>query len=248
MQSLETTAFLLRRVDFGERDVMLHLLSPDLGRISAVARGAQASRRRFAGRLEPLRMLDASLTPRRSGDLFTIEALEVRLDYPGLADRIEPLLAAGYITELSRDLLRDGEEAHEAFDLLHQTYELLSDAHDASSIHLILARFELLLLSTSGFPLTLDHCARCASPIDPPPRLSRRGEGLICPDCRRPGESLGIVDDATLHLLRFLQTHDSQGADFSPDTLAQTRRVLANALAQVLDTPPSSRALLDQLL
>ena len=213
-----------------------------------MARGAQASRRRYAGRLEPLRMLDASVKPRRSGDLFTIETLEVRLNYPGLAERIQPVLAAGYITELCRDLLREGESAQQAFSLLHQTYELLAASLDAPSILLILARFELLLLTSSGFPLTLHDCARCGAPITTPPRLSRRGEGLVCPDCRRPGESLGIIDDATLGLLRFLQSSDSQSASFTPEAIAQARRVLANALSQIVDTPPASRALLDDVL
>ena len=48
-----TSAIVLRRVAYGEADLVVTLLGLDTGRVSALARAARKSSRRFAGGLEP---------------------------------------------------------------------------------------------------------------------------------------------------------------------------------------------------
>ncbi len=244
----QTPALVLRKVDFGESHVILHLLCRDLGRVSAVARGARASKRRFSGCLEPLRVLDATLKPPRKGDLFTAEALDVSEDFRALEDRIERVMAAGYLTELVRETFREGEDAREVFELLRRTYGSLSRASDSAEVQREILSFEMALLSLYGFPLNLRRCARCgASPGDDESlRLSRRGEGLVCGSCRRPGESLGLISAEAFGILLSLSGPSTTTWDSEP--LAQAGRVLENALEQVLERPLLTRDLLQQVL
>ena len=51
--SLKTEAIVLRSIRFGEADRVLHLYTPQRGRVSAIAKGVRRSKSRFGGRLEP---------------------------------------------------------------------------------------------------------------------------------------------------------------------------------------------------
>src|SRR5271170_88315 len=88
-QSLTTEALILRRIDTGETDRVVWLLTPDRGRLSAFAAGARASKRRFAGALEPFTHLSVELTPPRQGDLWRlvdVQTLDAHLTLRGSLD------------------------------------------------------------------------------------------------------------------------------------------------------------------
>ena len=72
-----TRALVLRGVDYGEADRILTLLTPELGRVAVLARGARKSQRRFAGALEPFAVLAA--VERGPASLAGLD-----LDMPGL--------------------------------------------------------------------------------------------------------------------------------------------------------------------
>src|SRR3954451_21708093 len=52
--SFKTEAIVLRSIRYGEADRVLHLYTPDRGRVGAVAKGARRLKSRVGGRLEPL--------------------------------------------------------------------------------------------------------------------------------------------------------------------------------------------------
>ena len=55
----QSEALVLRRLPFGESDLILHLLLPGSGRLTAIAKGARRSVKRFSGTLDAFeRMLE----------------------------------------------------------------------------------------------------------------------------------------------------------------------------------------------
>nr|MDQ2647496.1 DNA repair protein RecO [Myxococcota bacterium] len=72
-----TEALVLRRVEYGDADLIVTLLTLSLGRVSALARGARKSRRRFGGALEPFFTLSVTLEERRSSELFALREASV---------------------------------------------------------------------------------------------------------------------------------------------------------------------------
>ena len=64
--SIKTQAVVLRTIRYGEADRVLHLYTPDRGRIAAMAKGVRRTRTRFGGRLEPFFRLDMILYEGRS--------------------------------------------------------------------------------------------------------------------------------------------------------------------------------------
>ena len=48
----EVLGIVVGHVDYGEADRIVHLLTPEQGRVAAMARGARKSRKRFGGALD----------------------------------------------------------------------------------------------------------------------------------------------------------------------------------------------------
>ena len=59
--SLKTEAVVLRGITYGEADRILHLYTPERGRVSAIAKGVRRAKSRFGGRLEPFFRLNLVL-------------------------------------------------------------------------------------------------------------------------------------------------------------------------------------------
>jgi DNA repair protein RecO len=63
------SAIVLRVIPFRDSDLMAHLLTPDMGKISVIARHARGSRKRFPSSLDLFDRGSARLTVERSGAL-----------------------------------------------------------------------------------------------------------------------------------------------------------------------------------
>ena len=76
MSSLTTTAIVLRAVNYGEADRIVTLFGRDTGRLSALARGARKSQRRFAGGLSLCALGSAAIRERAGAELVTLERFD----------------------------------------------------------------------------------------------------------------------------------------------------------------------------
>ncbi|MBS3810049.1 MAG: recombination protein O N-terminal domain-containing protein, partial [Desulfobacterales bacterium] len=58
MSGFSTPAILLRRIEYGDYDLIATFLTRAKGKISVIAKNAKKSRKRFSGLLEPFTALD----------------------------------------------------------------------------------------------------------------------------------------------------------------------------------------------
>src|SRR6185436_20315695 len=97
-------AMVLRQTPFGESDAVVVLFTREHGRISALARGARASKRRFAGALGLLVLARVDVKRRPRGDLWSLEAAEIAREWTALAGDVAALAHASYAVEIVREL------------------------------------------------------------------------------------------------------------------------------------------------
>lgn len=190
-----TAALLLRRVDHGESDLVVQLYSEQLGRISALARGARRSQRRFGGALEPLHELTVALDAGRSSDLYQLREAALARPRGRLAQDLARMQAAA--TALG--WLRKGTQGGHPEPVVWAITTALLDALDAEgevACDALLARAGLALLSALGFALELERCVRCGTACAPGrPALADPGRGgLVCRAC---GGGPILLDAAT---------------------------------------------------
>lgn len=191
MERFRCRAVVLSGVDYGDSDRILALLTDTRGRRAAFARGARASRRRFAGALQPFTLLSVQLVETR-GDTCRLDSAEVVDAFGELREEISRVARASYAAELVRELAREHEPQPELFELL---CSFLSGLARAGAGAAEMMRFELAALAAGGLMPRLDTCARCgAEPADA--LFDPEHGGLLCPCCAR-GLAVRVSSEAS---------------------------------------------------
>lgn len=239
----------LRVVDFGDSDRIVTLLTRERGKLGAFARGARASRRRFAGLLEPFTLLALDLNDRR-GDLLGLEAASALRAHGGIRTDLARIAVAGYAAELAGALVRDAEPHPELFDLLTAFLGMLDQAPARPAA---LRAFELGALAAAGYMPRLGACASCGAglPEGRAVRLDPSHGGALCAGCEPPGGGgLPTLSPETLAALLRLQSGGLPGAasePLDPPAGKEAREALTRFVEYLVGRRLQSRKFLDEV-
>jgi DNA repair protein RecO (recombination protein O) len=136
-------------VPYGDTDAIVRCFAREAGLVGAFARGARASKRRFAGLTVPV-LGRVQWRPRRSGDLLELLDLDVDTRLATLGHDLRAWSFAGYVVELVERILPDGAPQPEFFDVVVSTLTTLAQPTTALQKSLALRALELQLLATLG--------------------------------------------------------------------------------------------------
>lgn len=179
-----TAALLLGRIEQGDDNLIVSLFTEQLGRVSALARNAKNSRRRFGGSLEPMHTLSVTLDEAQSELLMLREAslLDARST---LISSLSAMQCAGLALRWIKHAapLRTPEPA--VWRLVQELLTALDVRHTEQQARLLLAECGLQLLSAFGWGLELDRCVRCGRvcPPDKKAYVNATKGGLVCRQC-----------------------------------------------------------------
>jgi DNA repair protein RecO (recombination protein O) len=223
--SLKTEAVVLRSIRYGEADRILHLYTPDRGRLSAIAKGVRRAKSRFGGRLEPCFRLNMVLHEGRS-ELLTVTAAETVAGHPRLREHGAALDGAARACDAVGRMFADGEPHRGVFNLLCNQLALL-DAHPERATHGNALAFRLKLLLAAGFAPQLSACAGCGE-AEHLVGFSGAAGGVVCSACEASSFALG--QDAHDFLVAALGTPLAEAPDAPPPALARAERAILATL------------------
>ena len=180
-----TSALLLRRVEYAEADLVLSLFTESLGRISALARGARKSQRRFGGALEPMHTLAVRLDERSSAELLTLREAAIESPRRYLVGDLDRMTLAGRALGWLRSAAPPRTAEPEVWKVTIDLLDRLDDASDPRPPRLHLAEAGLRLLAAFGWGMDFERCIRCGKACEPerPALLDPARGGLICRSC-----------------------------------------------------------------
>lgn len=193
-------ALVLHLADYGEADIIATLLTPSHGRVSAFARSARRSKKRFGGRLQ----LGAQLrcrahAPRQDSELWQLEDIDTAQHPPWArpADNAATVLdrvLASYVLDLGRSCTPAGQADHELYAMLQRAIWRPGGANP----HHFMAWLHMQLLRVGGVAPELDRCCACSRLLtaDDGAILQREDVGVRCVPCGRSR----LVDPAALQL------------------------------------------------
>ncbi|MBM3130200.1 MAG: DNA repair protein RecO [Chloroflexi bacterium] len=173
-------AIVLKRTDHGEADRLLTLLTPDLGKLRAIAKGARKPSSRKSGHVELFAHTHLLVAKGKQLDVVTqADTLDAFLE---LRENLERVGYAYYLAELVDRFSEEGTEHRATFALLLRALAALNDATTEPDL---LARFfELRLLQYVGYRPQLFNCIHCGKAIEPVENFfSAEAGGVIDPDC-----------------------------------------------------------------
>jgi DNA repair protein RecO (recombination protein O) len=187
---LVTPAIVLRTVDYGEADRVVTLLTAEVGKLSALARGARKSVKRFGAALGLFGIGEAVLVDKPNVELAALERFDGARGFPALMNDVAKVAHGGYACELVRELIPPRQPEVELFELL---VTFLTTLEAAPARAETLRIFELRLLDGLGLRPQLDACVACGSDElgAPGDVLDVRRGGVVCAHCHGHGRPLG---------------------------------------------------------
>ena len=209
------TGVVLKTTPLRESDLLVVLYTSTHGRISAVARGARKSQRRFAGALQLLVLGNYELGRRPRGDLWGLDSAEVVREWTQLSADVVAVAHASYVAELVGALLPPEAPDPHALEVIVALWDCLA-AHGPSPS--ALRAVELALLDLAGHRPALDACAACGDAgaltvFDP-----TRG-GAMCRRCAATSRGPGVrpIDAGALAYLRAVAASETPDAAHALD-------------------------------
>ncbi len=205
----ETPAIVLRRVSYGDYDVIVTLLTEDSGKRSVMAKNAKKSVKRFRGVLELFSKITAVIREGRGMPILSEASLEE--PYGGIRTDYRKTAYAAYWAELLYGWLEEEKGEKALFDLMgHVLSALDSDAMPMETASIL---FQMKLAVESGFAPALSGCCECGLPASEMHGtlltfVPQKG-GLVCGRCRNTmtGRSLKL-SKGTIKLLNWIGKSD----------------------------------------
>ena len=234
---------MLRAMPLGEADRLFTLLTPQLGKLRATARGVRKPTSKLGGHLDPLTR--SSLTINRGRNLDTITGADTLETFPLVKEDLERLSRAIYAVELVDAFSPEEAASPQVYALFLETLRALGTA---PSPDLVLRYFELHLLDLTGFSPTLDRCVECHEQVLPGQHLfSASASGILCPACRASQPQAAPISVDALKTMRFLSSqtmHSAMRLRVNPPLQREVAALLSAFLRYILDREVRSTAFL----
>ncbi|MGA3150040.1 MAG: DNA repair protein RecO [Candidatus Saccharimonadales bacterium] len=141
-----TQGIVLSRTDFGEADRILTFLTPDHGKVRAIAKGVRKTKSKLAGGIELFSISDLTFLIGRS-EINTLMSSRLAKHYANIVKNLERTNAGYEIIKLINRVTEDAAEAA-YFDLLKSAFAALDD--DSINLELVRVWFSAQLLRLAG--------------------------------------------------------------------------------------------------
>lgn len=193
---LETIeGIVLKSQNYGETHKIITIYSKELGKLTAICRGANRTKSRLSALTQPF--IKASFLIYLSKGLSTVQQGEVIESYRKIREDIVKTAYASYAAELFDKLTETREGDHYLYKQLELTLQRINDEEQCIVPILML---ELKLYKKGGFAPTVDHCVSCHNEAYPFSFSIREG-GFLCSSCRAQDEHAVLLPNSIAKLL-----------------------------------------------
>lgn len=212
----QSTAIVLRAVEFSETSLIVTLLTRDLGRISAIAKGARRPKGPFEGSLDLLAVCRVVVLRKASDNLDILTEAKLHRRFRGGERSLERLYAGYYVAEMLRLLTENHDPHQDVYDL---TIRTLDQIDGSGNVAMALLCFDIQILKLLGHAPGTDRCTDCGGDVAMTARIafSLSAGGIVCSKCRSKQQQTISVRSEMIEAIRRLQDPLLR----SPQTIAE---------------------------
>jgi DNA repair protein RecO (recombination protein O) len=203
----QADAIVLKRLDYGESDRILTLLTREQGKLAAIAKGARKGKARATGSLDLFARSRMMLAKGRNLDV--VAQVERRGDVSHISGDLQRTAYACLVTEVVDKVLEDRHPVDDVFDLVVTTLDRLNQLDrlpraDASW-------FLMRILDLLGYQPQLEDCAGCGRPLSPAPAwFSPLLGGVLCAQCGSHDQAGSTLSSNGIKVLRLMASADGE--------------------------------------
>ena len=199
MNSFKTSGIVIKRMNFGEADRILTILTERFGKVKAIAKGVRKTKSRLAGSLEPFMISELQLHEGKS--FFIVTGSVIGEDFPSVHNNLQKTSQAFYIGEIADKILQENQRVNGVFEIFSEALEEI----EQSGSEFLLRIFELRIIEASGFKPELYQCVHCKEKVMPGDNFWDSVEGgIICQSCQQKFHHGKRISDDLIKIFRLI--------------------------------------------
>ena len=198
-------ALVLDSHDYGESDKIVVFYCQEVGRLSALARGAHRSKKRFVNKLEIFTFLQISYSKSSVGSLFMLDEAELVNSFITLRTDVTSYRVASIIREYMLLTTRETSDDDQLFQLALWAFHTLNMGIDQRQV---LALFMIKLFDVLGYRPDFSVCQSCGSnhAEDQEVYFDARSGTITCRNCSgSQGKNGRLLAPGTTKMIRAVQ-------------------------------------------
>lgn len=214
MSSYSTPAIMLRKMDFGDYDLIVTLFTLKEGKITVIAKSAKKSTKRFGGILELFSALDVVYSAGRKKGLPVLQEASLKHPFPSIRSSILKTAYASYWTELINEWMEDNQiEA-----LLYQLFFHVLKELDAGQIPegALSILFQMRFMKMFGLRPNLQTCGTCRMDLErikgSKVSFNLAKGGIVCDRCAAQSGRIILLTKGTVKQLLWIEKENMEQA------------------------------------
>lgn len=234
----------LKSFPYGETNKILTLYTKEVGKVTAMARGAKKTASRLAAITQPF--THGYFLIRKGRGMGTLSQGDPIHSMRFIRENLEATAYASYIVEIVDRLTEENEQLVGVYPLLLEALEAINEEYDPEAISLFV---EWKMLRVGGIHPILNQCASCAA-TEGEFAFSFREIGFLCHRCFEMDRSCIQITPNQLKLIRTfyeVPIHKVGDLTLRKDTKQFMKKIVRTIYDEQIGIRFKSRSFLDQL-
>lgn len=208
--SASVTGMVLSAMPVGDYDKRLVILTKELGKISAFAKGARRPNSALLACSQPFAFGEFSLYAGSSS--YTILSAEISNYFGELRNDLDGLCCGFYFCEFADYLTKENNDERNILKLLYQTLRVLGKKYLEEQ--LVRAIFELKIMALNGESPQVFRCVKCDRSLQEQKDKAEAQEmhyyfsavcgGILCEGCRGYDKNAISINTSTLYAMQYI--------------------------------------------
>lgn len=245
-QNIIVTGIVLSAAPIGENDKRLVILTKELGKISAFAKGARRPTSSLLAPSNPFAFGEFELY--RGRNSYTVHKADISNYFMEITKELETAYYGFYFLEICDYYTLENNNEKDTLILLYQSLRALCKKNIDN--RLVRRIFELKLLVINGEYPELFQCGICKNDTNIN-GLSVSHRAVVCDDCQNKVNDYYRIEQSTLYSLQYIiLTPANKLFSFavSPKVLSQIDYILENYMQSYVDKRFNSLKILDSII
>ncbi len=197
------TGMVLSAMPVGDYDKRLVILTKELGKISAFAKGARRPNSALLACSQPFSFGEFTLFAGKSS--YNITSAEISNYFSELREDIDSVYYGLYFCEFVDYITKENNDEKEILKLLYQT--LRAVAKKTIELSLIRLVFEFKIMALSGVAPQVFECVKCQKKKDNYVFSVNHG-GLLCEQCQAYDNASVKLSTSSIYTLQYIISRD----------------------------------------
>ena len=205
MGIIKTKGIIISENNLNDYDKMLTILTPGMGKIGCIAKGARKTKSLLLAGTQFLCFGEYMLY--KSGNIYSMNSCEIIEIFYNLRIDLDKLKYAVHITKIMNEVITENQNIYKILRLFLNTLYVISEKE--IKLEFVLSIFKLRLISMLGFMPNVKECVICKEKENLK-NFSIKDNGFKCGICSKQDTSSIEMQSTTKDSIRYIITIPSE--------------------------------------